>query len=285
MHPDSDLPDMAPRTQSLMGPADPTVTHSLHQRRHRPHISRTSCTIASTDTRTHRLFTKQAPLARIQHSQRPALTEASTSRWQWPGRCNRASEACRVAKAVDPVISQGGAAAQAAFRVAAGRALTACGLHIAAGGHLHAMICEAETEHAAAAIEAHGAGSAEAQEAVSAACDAWERWATAPVIGTADALDGYRQWLQALPDALRRAVPDRIPKVTLPPRMPLPARHPSHQQHACSPCAFASGLTNTTCAAMRCLPLCACVTGSGSLSLSGGGATCMPNSLHSTPAH
>lgn len=120
----------------------------------------------------------------------------------------------RVAKAVHPVISQGGLEGAAEFRAAAARALDACGMHIAAGGHLHALICEAEGEHATAAIEAHGGDSAEAQQAVAAACTAWERWATAPVIGTADALAGYQQWLTALPDGLKREVPDRIPKVT-----------------------------------------------------------------------
>eukprot|EP00892_Ulva_mutabilis_P011035 jgi/Ulvmu1/8303/UM042_0008.1 len=117
-----------------------------------------------------------------------------------------------VAKAVHPVISQDRAEGAAVFRAAAERALTACGMHIAAAGHLHALICETEAEFAAAAIEASGADSAEATQAVDAACAAWERWATAPVIGTADALTGYQEWLQGLPDGLRREVPERIPK-------------------------------------------------------------------------
>lgn len=118
-----------------------------------------------------------------------------------------------MARLVHPVISQGGDAGAAAFRAAGDRALAACGMHVSAGGHLHALICEAVSEHAAQAILGSGADSAAARGAVDDACKAWEQWVTAPVAGTADALARYRAWLQDLPEQVTRPVPDRIPKV------------------------------------------------------------------------
>lgn len=124
----------------------------------------------------------------------------------------------RVARLVHPVISQGGAPGAAAFRSAADRALAACGMHVAAAGHLHAMVCEAFAEYAAEAIEAHGADSMAARDAVQAACVAWEAWVAAPVAGGDDAMAGYQGWLQGLPEALTRPVPDRMTKVRPHPR-------------------------------------------------------------------
>lgn len=158
---------------------------------------------------------------------------------------------CRVARLVHPVISQGGAEGAAAFREAADRALAACGMHVAAGGHLHAMICEAVVEHAAQTIEQNGSGSDEAKAAVEGACKAWEQWVTAPVSGAPEAMPQYQEWLQGLPEGLSRPVPDRLAKV-LPPtvqfillQMPTGDMFQSHYLcgyiHPSESCAFRPG--------------------------------------------
>lgn len=108
-------------------------------------------------------------------------------------------------------------------------------MHVAAGGHLHAMICEAVCEDATQAIQEHGPDSSEARKAVDGGCKAWEQWVSAPVAGTADALSRYQAWLQGLPEGLVRAVPDRIPKVSLPHGASPEPRHCMHERHAGAP--------------------------------------------------